>query len=94
MLNKLDQGDYAAGVFVDLKKAFDTAGHNTLLENFEHYDIRCVTKNGLVLICTNKKKFVSIDNFFSTTKSVGTGVPQGCVLGPLPFLICRNDFHS
>ena len=42
--NKLDQGEYAAGVFVDLKKAFDTVDHDILINKFEYYGVRGVTK--------------------------------------------------
>ena len=37
---QLDEGKYCAGVFVDLKKAFDTVDHNILLRKHDYYGIR------------------------------------------------------
>ena len=37
---QLDEGKHCTGVFVDLKKAFDTADHNILLRKLDYYGIR------------------------------------------------------
>ena len=42
---QLDARNYATGVFVDLKKAFDALGHNILLEKRVYYGIRGIAKN-------------------------------------------------
>ena len=42
---QLDAGNYTAGVFVELKKAFETVDHNILLENFDYCGTRRVAKN-------------------------------------------------
>ena len=34
---QLDAGNYTAGVFVELKKVFDTVDHNILLEKLDYY---------------------------------------------------------
>ena len=40
--NTLVQGKFTAGVFVDLKKAFGTVDHDSLIDNFEQCGFRGV----------------------------------------------------
>ena len=41
--NEIDKGNYACGIFVDLKKAFDTVDHHLLLKNVEYYGVRGIS---------------------------------------------------
>ena len=83
---QLDKGKYCAGVFVDLKKAFDTVDHNMLLQKLDNEWSCSYLKK--------RKQFVSIENNMSSVKEILTGVPQGSILGPLRFLIYINDLHK
>ena len=44
MLDKLhtamEKGDYAIGIFIDFRKAFDTVDHSVLLYKLYHYGVR------------------------------------------------------
>ena len=42
---QLDTGNYTTGVFVELKKAFDTVDHNILLAKLDYYGTRSVAKD-------------------------------------------------
>ena len=88
---QLDAVNYTAGVFVDLKKAFDTVDHNILPEKRDYYSIRGVVKDCFRSYLDNRKQYVTLNGCNSSIKSILTGVPQGSVLGPLLFLIYIDD---
>ena len=87
---QFDAGNYTAGIFVDLKKAFDTVDQNILLEKLDYYGIRGVPKDWFHFYLDNRK-YVTLNGSNSSIKPILTGVPQGSVLGLLLFLIYTND---
>ena len=90
----LDDGEIVCGVFIDSQKAFDTVNHEILLEKLKHYGIRSKQNDWFRSFLTNRKQYVSMEGFFSQTKIVKCGVPQGSTLGPLLFLIYINDLAN
>ena len=48
--NNLDSGNFTAGVFIDIKKAFDTVDHNILLKKLDYYMILVVLLKKLVIL--------------------------------------------
>ena len=91
--NALDKNNYCCAVFIDLQKAFDTVDHTILLQKLNHYGIRGICNSWFKSYLSNRKHFVSINGFNSSTENINIGVPQGSVLGPLLFLIYINDLH-
>ena len=85
-INKtIEQKKFGCGVFIDLKKAFDTVNHNNLLQKLEHYGIRDNALLWFKSYLTDRKQFVSLNGTNSEIKSITCGVPQGSVLGPISF---------
>ena len=85
------RGNVALGVFIDLKKAFDTVDHGVLLAKLEHYGVRGEALGLLASYLGGRSQYVVYGGAESGRGKVECGVPQGSVLGPLFFLIYVND---
>ena len=90
----LEDGDAVDIVYLDFCKAFDKVDHKILLEKLSSIG---VAGSVLLLIGSfliGRRQAVVVDGYRSEYEEVGSGVPQGSVLGPLLFLIHIADIDK
>ena len=87
----MDQSQSTIGVFIHLKKAFDTVDHNILLSKLQWYGIRGLALEWIKSYLSNRRQYVCYNNSNSELKEIKCGVPQGSILGPLVFILYIND---
>ena len=90
----LDSNRIGCGIFIDLQKAFDTVNHQILLQKLNQYGVRGIALKWFESYLTDRQQFVSGNGYSSNPGKITCGVPQGSVLGPLPFLIYINDMPN
>ena len=91
LTKQMDLGNVPTNIYIDVSKAFDTLDHSILLDKLSYYGICGVENLMLRTYLSNRHQYVEYNDSKSETKSISIGVPQGSILGSLPFLIYIND---
>ena len=78
--SNFDKGIYTCGIFIDLKKAFDTVDHSILLQKLYHYGIRGIVNDWFRFYLSDRIQSTQIGPNISNKQRMTCGVPQGSVL--------------
>jgi len=92
--SSLDKFGESTAIALDISKAFDRVWHPALLAKLYSVGIHEEIITWVRDFLTGRSIAVRVDGFTSESHSFNAGVPQGCVLSPMLFLIFINDLLS
>jgi hypothetical protein len=87
----INEGNWCIGIFLDLKKAFDTVQHDILLRKLSKYGINGIALDWFKSYLSDRSQCVDINGNMSEFKCILMSVLQGSSLGPILFLVFIND---
>ncbi len=94
-LQHLDRpGTYVRILFVDFSSAFNTIILDTLQNKLTQLSVPTSVCQWINSFLTDRQQLVRLGKYTSSTRTISTGAPQGCVLSPLLFSLYTNDCTS
>ncbi len=81
----VDSGKEIRAVFCDISKAFDRVWHKGLIYKLQVLGISGHLLNWFSSYLSERKQRVVLPGVHSSLNVIKAGVPQGSILGPLPF---------
>ncbi len=95
ILQHLDRpGTYARILFLDFSYAFNTIIPDTLQNKLTFNPPPTTVCHWITSFLTDRQKLVRLGKFSSSTRTISTGAPRGCVLSPLLFSLYTIDCTS
>ncbi len=95
ILQHLDRpGTYVRILFVDFSSAFNTIIPDTLQNKLTQLSVPTSICQWINSFLTDRQQLARLGKFSSSTHTISTGAPQGCVLSPLLFSLYTNDCTS
>ncbi len=91
-LTHLEQKDsYVRMLFIDFSSAFNTIIPQQLIHNLNLLGLNTSLCNWILDFLTARPQSVRVGRDTSSTTTLSTGAPQGCVLSPLLFTMLTHD---
>ncbi len=87
-------GTYVRILFVDFRSAFNTIIPSLLQPKLTELSVPTSVCQWITSFLTDRQQLVRLRKFSSSTHTISTGAPQGCVLSPLLFSLYTNDCTS
>ncbi len=78
-------------LFVDFSSAFNTIIPSRLLPKLTQLSLPTSICQWITSFLTDRQQLVRLGKLSSSTHTISTGAPQGCVLSPLLFSLYSND---
>ncbi len=95
ILQHLDRpGTYVRILFVDFSSTFNIIIPDTLQNKLTQLSVPTSICQWITSFLTDRQQLVRLGKVSSSTRTISTGAPQGCVLSPLLFSLYTNDCTS
>ena len=89
----MEKSNNVDAIYLDFAKAFDKGDHGILLNKLKKIGINGKIGVWIHNLLSNRQQCVAINGTISSEAQVKSGIPQGSVLGPLPFLMHISDIN-
>ena len=87
----MDNGNVFGALLTDFSKAFDCLLHDLIIAKLNSYGFNLTALNFIHNYLTKQKQRTKISQSDSSWEDILFGVPQGSMLGPIPFNVFLSD---
>ena len=94
MFRAMKNGEITLIAFADFTKALDTVDYSIVICKLHAIGLSKPALLWFLSYLTNRRQFVQVNKKQSSLADVLIGVPQGSILGPVPFNLYANDMQD